>query len=517
MKKLLILLCALLLVSGCSGNGGNGNVIVENFVDHDVRDVYEWCAGLDENSSCEIVYEDKDGYEKDIVFEQSVDAGKKLNGEIIFKVASGNVSDITVPYTPGMTMADVEWWAASVGMTNVTYVFEASDTAEKNRVLRFEPMAGLKKDTPLTVYISSGPNPVVDTDIKVTYGDYLNITVADFEAKAKALGLKPNHQESRDRFDPNVTIGNIVWHGSGVYVKDEVFNYGICINSITVYPGDYVGKTEDEFKKIATDLTLVPTYVDARDRYSTTIAKGNIVTHGYGNYVKGEEFKYGLSKGPAKVEAGYEGAKEDAFINYLTMLQLKGDRRTSSSNTVSAGRIISYNYGKYSSGDAVVYYVSTGPEATTVNVPSYEGKSEQDFLNFLSNNGLYAGNRTEIETSSYSKGSIIRNDTGLVAKGSKINYSVAAERTDTIILESFDYLDSFVSQPNNYEYAAYMMNHYLFGMCFTNYEVVPLTYRDYDPGYLLRVEVNGQEHTYAENVPVDARIVCYISADPSNN
>ena len=516
MKKTAIVLFVLLLImSGCSSR--KNSTIVEEFVGHDVDDVYEWCATLDEDCSCEIVYEDADGYEKDVVVEQSVTAGHRLNGEIVFKIASGNQPDIAIPYVKDMSVSDIEMWKEAVGMTDVTFVYETSDTVAKNLVIRFEPMTGLHKDTPLKVYISSGPEPVKDTDITIKYGDYIGLSVADFEAKAKELGLKPNHQESRDHYDPNVPIGNIAWHGSGTYVKDETFNYGICIESITVKPGAYVGKTEDEFRKIAKDLGLTPTYIDNRDQYSTSIDKGSVVTHGYGSYVKNEEFKYGLSKGPARVEAGYEGATEDSFVSYLSMLTLKGNRKTSSSNTVSAGRIISYNYGKYSTGDSVTYTVSTGPEDKTVYVSDYSGQSEQKLLDFLSSNGLYVGNRTEITSDVYSKGTIVSNDVGNYAKGSKVNYTVASSSSGEIILESFDYIYSFVTCEGEYERAAYMMNHYLFGKCFTNYDVVSIAYRDYEPGILLYIEVDGREHSSAESVPYDARIVCYISADLSEN
>ena len=513
MKRIIIILQALLLLASCSG--GKSSTIVEEFVGHNVSDVYEWCSTLDEELSCEIHYEDKDGVEKDVVFEQSITAGKRLTGEIEFKVASGKQATIAVPYVENMSVADVEMWKEAVGMENVTFIYEENETVEKNRVLRIEPMADLHKDTPIKVYVSSGPKPIENKEIEIKYGDYINLSVADFEKKAQELGLKPNHQESRDHYDSKVTMGNIVWHGSGTYVKDEVFNYGVCINSITVKPGAYVGKTEDEFKKIAKDLSLTPKYIVGRDQYSTTIPKGSVVTHGYGNYVVNEDFNYGLSKGPAKVESGYEGASEDVFLNYLTMLQLKGDKKKTYSDTVSAGRVISYNYGKYSTGDYVTYYVSLGEEQHNVKVPSFEGKSEKEFLDFLKANQLFAGARQEVE-SSYPVGTVVYNDTGNIPVGNTVNYKVAAQATETYILDSFDYIYSFVTQEGDYEYAAYMMNHYLFGKCFMNYEVIPVAYRDYEPGILLRIEVDGQDHQYAENVRIDAHIVCYISSDLVN-
>lgn len=507
MKKLFLCLALLLTVTACSGS----SVIVEEFVGKNVQDVYAWCGQLDDESSCEVTYEEVEGYDKDIVFEQSIKAGKKLKGNIVFKVSSGTKSEVIVPFiSPEATLSDMEMWKEAVGLQTMTYVYEVSDTVEKNHIIRMEPNIHIYKDTPVVLYVSSGPAPAEDKDIEIKFGEYLNLTVAEFEAKAKELGLKPNHQESRDIYNANVKIGNIVWHGSGIYEKDEVFNYGVCINAITVTPNQYVGKTEEEFKKIATDLNLTPKYVDSRDAYSTSIAKGSVVTHGYGVYVEEEEFKYGLSKGPAKVESGYEGALEENFKNYLAMLELNGDRQTSSSNTVSSGRIISYNYGKYSSGDTVTYYVSTGPEQTSVNVPNFEAQDESALLNFLSANGLYVGTRSEV-SSVYSKGKIVSNDYGTKNKGDVINYVVSSGDYDSAIIESFDTIYQHVTAEGDYDKAAFTMHRYLFGRGFINYEIIPVAYKDYNSGILLRIEVNGVEHTYAEDVALDAKITVMIS------
>ena len=507
MKKLIILFIALICVCACSSQ----SVIVEEFVGKDVHEVYTWCGQLDDDHSCEVVYEDNDDYAKDIVFEQSVKAGNKLKGDIVFKVASGAEPEIPLPFISAeLTQADVEIWRDIYGVKNLSFVYEASDTVEKNHVIRMEPASHITKETPVTAYISSGPNASSDGTIEIHYGDFLNLTVSEFESKAKTLGLNPNHQTSRDRYDADVKEGNIVWHGSGTYEKGEIFNYGVCIYAIQVKPSEYVGKSEADFIKIAADLKLVPKHIDDRDAYSTSIEKGYIVTHGNGLYVENEEFKYGLSRGPANVNGGYEGAKEEDFINYLTMLELNGDRHTSSSSTVSSGRIISYNYGKYSTGDNVTYYVSTGPEDTSVDVPSFEGSDEGAFLAYLTNNGLYAGSRSEV-ASQYKAGTIVSNDTGRKNKGDRINYTVSSSQKETAIIESFETVRDSVSHENDYEHAEYDMKKYLFGRGFMNYEVQPVVYPSTRAGILMAIYINGEPLDYAVSVPIDAYIVCQIS------
>lgn len=494
MKKLTILLAALMLLCACSKKDSSSTVIVEEFVGKDVQEVYEWCGTLDDDHSCEISFEDNAEYAKDIVFEQSEAAGHKLKGDIHFKVSSGNATEIPAPYiTPEVTLADIEVWKENSGLRTLNIQYETSDTVEKNHIIRIEPDKGITKDTPVTVYVSSGPAEPASTTIEIKYGDYIGISVDDFVKKGNELGLSPNHQESRDKYDPNVKIGNIVWHGSGVYEKGETFNYGICINQITVTPGQYVGLTESDFIRTARALNLNPVHINGRDSYSASIAQGSVVTHGNGVYVENEDFKYGLSYGPAIVQQGYEGSTEDVFLGYLSMLTLGGDQHTAHSDSVSAGRIISYNYGKYSTGDLVYYTVSLGPEDVYVDVPDFSGSDEQSLLNFLSANGLMVASRSE-ESSLIPKGNVTYNDSGRIKAGSSINYRISTGPVvnDRGVIDSLADLRNIVDVDGDYNQAKVNMGQYLYNKGFLNFDISPVVYAGYKPGHLLSVTVNGE-------------------------
>ncbi len=524
MKKSLILLMGIMMMLCGCGEKSSSSVVVKEFVGHNVEELYEWCGTIGDEYSCEIAFEDNDEYEKDIVFEQSIKAGKKLNQDIFFKVSNGQPQEIAVPYvTEELTQSDIELWKEAAGVKDLTYIYEQNDTIAKNHVIRIEPDVHVTKETPIKVYISSGPaekeepEEPEDTTIEIVFGDYIGITVEEFEKKAKALGLRPNHQSSRDKYDPDVKFGNIAWHGSGIYEKDEVFNYGVCINEIVVKPGEYIGKTESEFIKIAKNLNLTPTHLSNRDAYSAKVDKGDIVTHGNGTYVENEAFNYGLSYGPAIVRQGYEGSSEEVFLDYLEMLTLKDDRKTSYSDTVSAGRIISYNYGKYSTGDYVTYYVSLGKKQNTINVPDFSGKNENDLLNFLSNNGILVGKRTEQE-SLIPKGKIVSNDQGKKKAGDKVSYCVSSgpAAKETAIIEAFDTVYDAVTHEGDYEHAAWDMHRYLFGRGFMDYDIVPVVYLGGEPGVLLSITIDGEPlGDYPVNVPIDAYIVCRITSDVS--
>ncbi|MBR4462509.1 MAG: PASTA domain-containing protein [Erysipelotrichaceae bacterium] len=516
MKKVLILSMIVLMISACSQEKETSSTVVEEFVGHSVQDIYEWCGTIPDEYSCEITYEDNGEYEKDIVFEQSVKAGKKLKEDIYFKVSNGNSTEIALPYiTKGVTKADIEEWKEATGLKSLEFIYEENDEIEKNHVIRMEPEAHVTKDTSVKVYLSSGPAAPEQTTIEIKFGDFIGLTVEEFEQKAKELGLKPNHQENRDRYNADVKFGNIAWHGSGVYEKDEVFNYGVCINAIVVNPSEYVGKTEEEFIKIAKNLHLTPKHISGRDTYSASIDKGDIVSHGNGVYVENEEFKYGLSYGPAVVSQGYEGAKESAFLDYLKVLTLKEDRKTSYSETVPAGKIISYHYGKYSTGDCVTYYVSLGPEKKTITVPDFSGKDEEELLNFFAANGILVKSRTE-EQSLLPKGKIISNDHGEMKAGTKAAYKVSLGPAvmENAIIEAFATVRDEVSAEGDYEKASFQMHRYLFGRGFMNYEIVPVVYGDLEPGILVSITINGELlEDYPVSVPIDAEIVCRITSN----
>ncbi len=515
MKKICSLLAILLLVcsmSACSQKA----TIVPDFTGHDVSEVYDWCAELDRSYACEVSYIDGNGVEKDLVMEQSVKGGSRLESDIVFHISNGVYPEINVLHVNKDTnRSDVEEWKNESGLESVEFIEENSDTVPKNCVIRIEPTTGIHKDTPVKAYISIGPKeaPIPeDKEIVITFGDYIGLTVAQFEEKAKQLGLKPNHNTSRDRFSADVEFGNIAWHGSGTYVKDEVFNYGICINEINVSANQFYGYTENDFISAAKKLTLVPVHLSERDSYSTRIDKGDIVTHGYGTYVKGEDFKYGLALGPAKVKGGYEGASEEVFINYLSSLTLKGKRSVQSSETVKEGRIISYNTGNYSTGDSVSYVVSAGPDPS-VQVRNFAGESEETFLTFLKNNGLKAGIRS-VQSSMTPAGMIISNDSGTKKKGDTINYVVSSGPViPTAHLDSLEYLRNLLTDPDGgFAEARDRADIYLRSSGFIDFEITSEFSALYHPGTILYVKVDGNYHYDAADYPVYTPIVIGISS-----
>ena len=251
----------------------------------------------------------------------------------------------------------------------------------------------------------------------------------------------------------------IARNGYGTYVKDEKISYGLYIGNesgdIVITRGQYVGKTLDEFKKICSDLGIVPEHSEVyTDDYSDTIAKGSLDYHGSGTYTKGEVIHYTLSLGK-KADApkinveNYAGKTETEFKTYLTSKNLKaGTRTTEYSDNVAAGIIISNDTGSIAEGSSINYKVSLGKD-TRVNVGNYAGKDETELTTFLTNNGL-KGSKSEEHSSSVAAGKIISNTTGLFDKDGTVSYKVSLGKAQFNIMSADSY-NSLYSKISRYD------------------------------------------------------------------
>ena len=639
----IILILTLILTLGTAGFLGymfiknNSKVEIPDFLGQDKQAVYDWCGKLDPKYSCEILYEENSSIEKDKVFYQSVNAGGELTDNITIKISNGIVQNIAVPsISPETIRSDIEKWASDNGVLSVTYVEEINETINQGNVIRIEPTDKISKDTPVTVYISSGPKKEEETtenkdntsssNIVVKASDYVGLSVADFESKVKALGLSPNHKTSKDANSSSVESGKIVWHGSGTYEKNETINYGVSLgssgSSITIKSGSYVGKseneyieyakglglspnhktewddysdtvtkgnivkhgsgeyekgettnyglslgkkdsssssskevyvsygtyigkTEDEFKKIATDLNLIPTHKSSKDDYSDTVAKGSIVWHGSGTYKTNDStdpFNYGLSLGKKDSSSSkeiyvsygtYIGKTEDEFKKIATDLNLIPTHKSSKddySDDVAKGSIIWHGSGTYKTNDSTDpfnYGLSLGkkestptptptPTPSTVDIASgaYVGKTESEFVNYVKGLGLNANHNTGWDSYSDSipAGNIVKHGSGTYTVGETSNYglSLGPQPVSEGTMLSFNDLASQILSTGDYNAAKSKMETYLNNQGFSNYSISGRTDRDNGAGVLLSISVDGNTHTSIKNYPTNSRIEVVI-------
>lgn len=453
MKKLIVLLIILL--------GGIGffvyqyffqedKIYVPDFTNKTQQDVITWCNSLESNP-CIFESDYSDTIEEGNVIYQSISADEELTDNISFIISLGKKVEITTPNIDENTTKDtIEVWVSKNNITNpIEYVEEFSDKIVKDNVIRIEPKTINNSETKIKVIISKGPekkkeNKNEDDLIEVVAKDYIDITVEEFEEIAKKLNLKPNHNSDRDDYSETIEKGKIVWHGSGLYEKDETFNYGLSLGendkeTYYVSYGDYKDKTEAEFKEAVTKLTtngLIPLHDESKDEYSNTIAKGNICWHGCGEYEDKEQIKYGLSLGkdekddsPVTLTSGqYVGLSLTEFNAKMAELGLKPEHSKEHSDAYSdkyeKDSIIWHGSGTWDikNGDDVIHYtVSLGKKESesgskTVHIDSgaYVGKTYAEFESAVKALGITPRYRKEWDAYSdtIAKGSIIKNGTG---------------------------------------------------------------------------------------------------------
>ena len=434
------------------------DVVVPDFLGKNKSEVFDWCGQLDPKYSCEIVYEKSRSVQKDLVFQQSINAGSPLKDKITITISSELEQPLMLSQLYNTGKEDIEKWQKENGVENVTIVYENSDTVNKDAIIRIEPSENIFKDTPVTVYISSGRANASDDKIEVKSGEYTNLTVSAFESQVKALGLKPNHNTAKDDYSTSVTKGNIVWHGSGTYENGETINYGICLDQkkdasslINIKAGTYAGKSEDDFKKIATDLGLKPVHNPDWDDYSDSIEKGNVVKHGSGDYEKGENFRYGLSLGKEGSDSSgtfyispdeYKGKTESEFKKIATDLGLKSVHNPDwddYSDSIEKGNVVKHGTGDYEKGENFRYGLSLGKKddsstSTVINVTNgqYVGKKESEFKTTATGLGLNPVHNADWDdySDTVTKGYIIRHGYGEYEKGENFRYGLSLGKKD---------------------------------------------------------------------------------------
>ena len=446
---LIILLTAVIGAMGFFGFKAltaNKKIEVPDFLGKSASEVYEWCGQLDPKYSCEIIYEPSKSVEKDIVFQQSLNAGSQLVDKITFRICDEKINPVILPQLYEAKKADIENWAKTNNIQSVTFTEEESDTVEKGIIIRIEPQQDIYTDTPVTVVISSGKAIDTTVPIEVKSGDYVGFTEEKFIEQAKSLGLVPFHNTSRDSNSSSVAKGNVVWHGSGTYQYGETINYGLSTSSssnenIYVQAGDYIGDSEEDFKAAATKLGLKANHNTSRDAYSDTVKKGYIVWHGSGNYEKNETFNYGLSLGSSSGEIyvkyeEYLGKTESEFKTIATNLGLKANHNTSRdaySDTVAKGNIVWHGSGTYEKDETFNYGLSLGKKDDSssdeiiVKSEQYVGKTESEFKTIATNLGLKANHRTAWDdySDTIAKGSVIWHGYGTYEKDETFNYGLS--------------------------------------------------------------------------------------------
>lgn len=393
-------------------------ILVPDFADKSRDEILTWCNSLEVNP-CSFDNDYSDTVEKDKLIYQSISADQELGDSISFIISLGKKIEIKTPKLDDQTTKEtIENWIKENNITNkVEYIEQYDNEIAKSVVIKIEPTTITSSTDAIKVYISKG----IDTSkkdetkdgIEVEYGEYIDLSEEEFIKKAKELGLTANHKEEKDAYSSDVEEGNIVWHGSGTYDKNETFNYGLSLGvgeAIVIKKGDYVGKTLDEFKKICEELGLTPEHSETfSDDYSDTIAKGSIDWHGEGTYVKNEVIHYTLSLGKKSdadedytlpkdiTKYDYAGKSLDEFKTIASKFGFTANYNSNwddYSDTIPKGYILRNGEGHYTKDDTYISYgLSLGKKNSSssefeIKSGQYVGKTLDEFKKAVTELGL---------------------------------------------------------------------------------------------------------------------------------
>ena len=384
---------------------------------------------------------------------------------------------------------------------------------------------------------------------------YLDYSEERIITKAQDLGLKPFHNTERDDYSNSIEKGNVVWHGSGNYEKGETFNYGLSLgakegdddsgdNTIYINQDKYVGKLEQEVIDATKKLGLNPTHLENRDAYSSTIPKGAIVTHGFGEYVKDEAFNYGLSLGKENEEPKQDekpsqdsikikenqfvGKSEQEVIDATKKLNLKPTHlsdRDAYSDTIEKGKIVSHGYGDYEKDEAFNYGLSLGKrkEGDSINITQdqFNNLTVDDFDKKVKELKLVPSYDKTLNdySDTVSEGNILWHGYGKFEANEKIRYGVSLgkkpeeekkpDKTEMATLNDYtDIRNGTIA--DNVDKAKENATAYLNNAGFNNYSFETATSKDYGKGILLKITVDGNQHTSRKQYSKDAKIVFVI-------
>ena len=189
----------------------NRGVAVIDLTGWTLTDAQLWAGDNSVRLQIDEVYDDQ--YEADQIIRQDPLAGASLKKGDFLKVTVSLGHDLSVtlplPDLLSMTMAEVEAWAEENFMTKVRITTDYSDDVASGSVISYEVndetvVDLVRRDTPIYVVVSKGPEP--QPDEKVTVPDFTAMSVAQSQLFAKDNSLVLKIIEQYDDFTSAGTI-----------------------------------------------------------------------------------------------------------------------------------------------------------------------------------------------------------------------------------------------------------------------------------------------------------------------
>ena len=354
-----------------------------------------------------------------------------------------------------------------------------SETIEKGKIV-WHGSGTYEENETINYGLSLGKNADA---IVIKKGEYVGKTLTEFEEAIKKLGLVAEHYDTdtyHDETSETIEKGSLDWHGSGTYAKGETIHYTLSLGKsgekkskpVDFKQNQFQGKTLAEFTAEVSVYDLKPEHNTSWDDYSATIAKGNIIRHGYGTYEKNETtIRYGLSLGPKGNDPVNPDVPDTPTIKQVTV---------------------------------------DGSKYMNISVDSFKSK--------ISELGLSTNHNSNYDAySSYPEGNICWYNSGTFDEGSTISYGVS-KGVEKKHLNGFSMIANSCESIGNYDQTASNVESYFAKQGFNNVECVGAKggADDESIGVIMSISINGSSSYSAGDYPIDASIVVTICNEVQN-
>ena len=392
----------------------------------------------EENYAYSYAYDDE--IEKDYVIYQSVKDGDVIDDKLTIIYSQGkdeNEEIELIKISNGTSVEEVETWLKKNEFTNVSYLYETSDTHEFGTVISISPTKA-KIDEEITVLVSYGSNI---EDIETTVLDFSSYSKEEIEnwALKYAINLKFNY-ESSDLANEDEYISQSI-------ATNETINGGDTL-IITLSSGkndiktatiedDLLGESESNFLDTLKGLGFTSFNKSDTTYYSESLDKDSIYSYDDGNFPLTKTINYALCAGKYEFNSSEFNGKSKEEVQTLVN-NLKKRNAKVNKNVIS----ITFENGKEDASLAnktydcsineskisCKLYVKDGSEVSMIpDDGRYLGLSEEEFLSSIKELGY--SNFKKSDSTYYSttikKGTVYSYDDGEIALSSEINYALS--------------------------------------------------------------------------------------------
>lgn len=384
-------------------------------------------------------YEYSNEVEKDYVVYQSVKAEEKITDAltIIYSNGADPNGEIKLPsLTAATTEEEIESWLNLNEFTNVSYLYETSETYEFGTVISISPSEAKKSDQ-VVVTVSLGDDI---ENIKTEVPDFSTYTKQQIERWGNRYGitLKIDYEYS-DSVSEDSFISQSVSAGSEINGGDSliVTLSGGKSDGTEAYidETDYLGISESEFISKLNALGFKNLAKSNTTYFSENLKEGTIYSYEDGTLKTSKTINYALCAGAYKFDASvFNGQTKTKAESLVADYKNRNARVSNTSLSISfeSGDVNADKanevYDCTISGAKISCKVYSNGESAHVDETKYLGVKEEDFLNELKSLGFT--NFTKSETTYYStklaSGTIYSYDDGNIALSKSINYALSA-------------------------------------------------------------------------------------------